>query len=91
MLECEAITDIDVTAAEMLKGLDAELNASGIHLAFAEMRHRLQEMALDYGLFDTLDRDHFHPSVEAALADIEADPHLGSGPDEAGGQAPGPG
>ena len=40
VLQCEAITDIDVTAAEMLERLDNELNAAGIHLAFAEMRVR---------------------------------------------------
>ena len=29
VLQCEAITDIDVTAADMLKGLDRELNEQG--------------------------------------------------------------
>jgi high affinity sulfate transporter 1 len=67
VLQCEAITDIDVTAAEMLAQLDKELNAAGIHLAFAEMRQRIQEHALAYGLFDTLDRDHFYPTLDAAL------------------------
>ncbi len=43
-LQCEAITDIDVTAAEMLEQLDKELNATGIHMAFAEMRTRLQDL-----------------------------------------------
>jgi hypothetical protein len=28
---CEAITDLDVTAAEMLEQLDLELNAAGMH------------------------------------------------------------
>jgi MFS superfamily sulfate permease-like transporter len=41
VLQCEAITDIDVTAADMLELLDDELNAMGVHLAFAEMRSRL--------------------------------------------------
>ena len=89
VLVCEAITDIDVTAAGMLEALDVELNEQGIHLAFAEMRHRLQDTALDYGLFDTLDPSHFHPTVEAALADIEDHPHSVPGSDvddEPGGQ-----
>ena len=72
MLQCEAITDIDVTAAEMLEQLDQELNAQGVHLAFVELRSRLQDLVLRYGLFETLDRDHFYPSVEAALAAIAA-------------------
>ena len=67
MLQCEAITDIDVTAAEMLEQLDNELNAAGVHLAFAELRSRLQDLTLRYGLFETLDRDHFYPTLEAAF------------------------
>ena len=38
VLQCEAITDIDVTAADMLEQLDSELNAQGVHLAFVELR-----------------------------------------------------
>jgi high affinity sulfate transporter 1 len=71
VLQCEAITDVDVTAGEMLEALDDELNAAGIHLAFAELRGRLQELILRYGLMDTLDRDHFYPTLAAALAAIE--------------------
>jgi high affinity sulfate transporter 1 len=74
VLQCEAITDIDVTAAATLEALDRELNDVGVHMAFVEMRSRLKELALDYGLFDTLDADHFYPSMEAALAAIRAEP-----------------
>jgi high affinity sulfate transporter 1 len=75
VLQCEAITDIDVTAAEMIEHLDNELNAAGVHMAFAEMRARLQEMTLRYGLFETLDRDHFYPTLDSAIAAIETRPH----------------
>ena len=54
----------------MLKLLDDELNADGVHLAFAEMRGRLQDLVLDYGLFETLDRDHFYPTLDVALSEI---------------------
>lgn len=74
VLQCEAITDIDVTAAEMLEHLDEELNAAGVHMAFAEMRARLQELTLRYGLFETLDRDHFYPTLHSAIAAIETRP-----------------
>ncbi len=74
VLQCEAITDVDVTAAEMLKALDIELNAIGIHMAFAEMRDRLQDLTLRYGLFETLDRDHFYPTLDSAIAAIQAEP-----------------
>ena len=78
VLQCEAITDIDVTAAGMLEDLDRELNDRGVHLAFAEMRHRLQDLTLRYGLFDTLDRDHFYPTLDEALAAIEVINRTGS-------------
>jgi high affinity sulfate transporter 1 len=71
VLQCEAVTDVDVTAAEMLEQLDNELNAAGTHLAFAEMRSRLQELTLRYGLMETLDHDHFYPTLESALEAIQ--------------------
>ena len=72
VLQCEAITDVDVTAAEMLEQLDNELNAARTHLAFAEMRGRLQDLTLRYGLLETLDREHFYPTLETALEEIHA-------------------
>ena len=71
VLQCEAVTDVDVTAAEMLEQLDTELNAAGTHMAFAEMRTRLQELTLRYGLLETLDREHFYPTLDAALEQIQ--------------------
>jgi high affinity sulfate transporter 1 len=71
VVQCEAITDVDVTAAGMLRQLDEELNAAGIHMAFAELRSRLQSLVQQYGLYETLDRDHFYPSVKSALAAID--------------------
>ena len=71
VLQCEAITDVDVTAAEMLEQLDDELNAAGVHMAFAEMRERLQDLVFRYGLFDTLDRDHFYPTLDAAIVAVQ--------------------
>ena len=74
VLQCEAITDIDVTAADTLDRLDDELNAKGVHLAFVELRTRLHDLVHDYGLFKTLDRDHFYPTIDEALADIARTP-----------------
>ena len=73
VVQCEAITDIDVSAAQMLEQLDRELNAKGVHMAFVEMRARLQELVLRYGLYETLDSDRFYPTLEAGLAAIQAD------------------
>ena len=88
VLQCEAVTDIDVTAAGLLEDLDEELNTRGVHLAFVELRSRLREMALRYGLMNTLDAEHFYPSIETALAGIG--PIEPPDPPEAGPE-PGPG
>lgn len=72
VVQCEAVTDVDVTAAEALKQLDLELNAQGVHLGFVELRDRLRDLVSRYGLDETLDRDHFYPSLDVALADIAA-------------------
>jgi high affinity sulfate transporter 1 len=71
LIQCEAMTDVDVSAAKMLEQLDHELNAKGIHMAFAEMRTRLQDLVRRYGLFEALDRDRFYPTLEAAIVALE--------------------
>ena len=70
VVQCEAMTDVDVSAAKMLEQLDRELNAAGVHMAFAEMRTRLQDLVRRYGLFETLDRDRFYPTLGAAIAAV---------------------
>ena len=80
VIQCEAVTDLDVSAASMLEQLDLELNAAGIRMAFVELRSRLQELVLRYGLFQTLDRDHFYPSLDDALAAIREAPSDQPGP-----------
>ncbi len=93
VLQCEAITDIDVTAADMLKALDLELNARGIHMAFVELRDRLSDRVKTYGLLETLDRDHFYPKLRFAMAEITAETQAGGGTTAGaatGGSAAGP-
>jgi high affinity sulfate transporter 1 len=81
VLQCEAITDIDVTAADVLEQLDDELNAQGVHLAFVELRARLKGLVYDYGLFATLDAEHFYGSIDEALAEIDK-PQRTAAPDD---------
>ena len=73
VLQCEAVTDIDVTAAEVLKDLDEELNAKGVHLAFVELRDRLRELIVRYDLQTTLQSEHFFPSVDVAVRELSAE------------------
>jgi len=72
ILQCEAITDIDVTAADILEQFDLELNERGVNIAFVDLRSRLKDLVYDYGLFATLDAHHFYDTIEEALADIDA-------------------
>ena len=71
VLQCEAITDIDVTAADMLDKLDKELNDKGINVVFVEMRSRIEDLLERYGLFATFTREHVYPSIDMALRGIE--------------------
>ena len=73
VLQCEAVTDIDVTAAEVLKDLDEELNANGVHLAFVELRDRLRDLIVRYELQTTLQSEHFFPSVDVAVRELSAE------------------
>jgi MFS superfamily sulfate permease-like transporter len=71
VLQCEAITDIDVTAAGVLEQLDNELEATGVNILFVELRTRLHDLVDRYGLYATLNPDHFYDSLTEALAEIE--------------------
>jgi MFS superfamily sulfate permease-like transporter len=88
VLQCEAITDIDVTAADVLRDLDRELNEAGVHMAFVELRSRLVDRIERYGLHEELPAEHFFDSLDAALthillngSDTDADTDARPGPD----------
>ena len=52
----------------MLADLDLELNASGIHLAFAELQSDVRDAIGRYGLMDVIEEGHFYDSVTEAVA-----------------------
>jgi high affinity sulfate transporter 1 len=63
----EPITDVDTTAAEMLEELDLELNARGTSLVFAEMKDPVRSKVERYELTDTIDPQHFFPTITQAV------------------------
>ena len=67
LVAAEPITDIDTTAGAMLLDLDLELNASGIHLAFAELQSEVRDTIVRYGLLETIDQGHLYRSVTEAV------------------------
>ena len=67
LVAAEPITDIDTTAGAMLADLDLELNAAGIHLAFAELQSDVRDTIVRYGLLETIDQGHLYRSVTEAV------------------------
>ncbi|MFL5824648.1 MAG: SulP family inorganic anion transporter [Solirubrobacteraceae bacterium] len=67
VIAAEPITDVDTTAADMLVGLDEELNAAGTSLVFAELKDPVRRKLERYELIGPLDPHHFFPTVEAAV------------------------
>ena len=67
VIAAEPITDLDTTAADMLRDLDLELNAKGIHLVFAELQGPVRDHLVKLGLQETIDARHFFPTIEAAV------------------------
>jgi high affinity sulfate transporter 1 len=63
----EPITDVDTTAADILRELDEELNARGISLVIAEMKDPVREKIDRYELTDTIDPLHFFPTITQAV------------------------
>ena len=72
LVAAEPITDIDTTAGAMLADLDLELNAAGIHLAFAELQSDVRDAIVRYGLLETIDQGHLYASVTEAVESIPA-------------------
>jgi MFS superfamily sulfate permease-like transporter len=68
VIAAEPVTDIDTTAADMLVELDEELNATGNHLIFAELKDPVKDKIVRYGLLETIARHHFYPTIELAVA-----------------------
>jgi len=58
---------VDITAADMLTGLDATLHQAGMDLFFAEMKGPVKDRLKRYGLFTRLGIDNFFPTIEQAV------------------------
>jgi high affinity sulfate transporter 1 len=67
VVAAEPVTDIDITAADMLSALDDELQHAGIELAFAEMKGPVKDSLKHYGLFTKLGDDLFFRTISQAV------------------------
>jgi high affinity sulfate transporter 1 len=71
-----AITDIEVTAADMLSELDVELNARGIHLVFAGLKDPVYQHVCGYQLQREIVPEHFFPNLTAAVRAYLSEYHV---------------
>jgi SulP family sulfate permease len=72
LLDAQAITDIDVTAAEMLHGLHEELQQKGITLKIAHANLPLRAILERTGLASELQEDSFFASVHECVSAFQA-------------------
>jgi high affinity sulfate transporter 1 len=72
IIAAQAITDVDTTAADMLDSFDEELNARGMHLAFAGLKGPVKDKIERYGLYHTIDPTHFYPNISSAVEAVQA-------------------
>jgi high affinity sulfate transporter 1 len=67
VVAAEPVTDLDTTAADVLRQLDDELTAEGVDVRFAEMKDPVLDKLKRYGLFERFGADHFYPTVGTAV------------------------
>jgi MFS superfamily sulfate permease-like transporter len=71
IFDAVAQDDLDVTSADMLKKLYAELRQEGIEIYLAEVHAPVLEFGRRAGLLDVISEDHIFPTVPAAVAAFE--------------------
>ncbi len=77
IIDAQAITGIDVTAAERLRTLSAELRARGVALKIARAKLPLRQAFARLGLSDGSDQARFYDHVKEAVDSCTAAPGAG--------------
>jgi len=72
ILDAEAISDFDSTAAEALETVDANLERLGVELWIARANGPLRDLLQVTGLTDRIGADNLHPSVRSAVTAYRA-------------------
>jgi MFS superfamily sulfate permease-like transporter len=67
VFDAEAVTHADSTGLEALEQLTRDLRDDGITLVVARLRTRMEESFELAGVTETIGREHFYPSVRAAV------------------------
>jgi MFS superfamily sulfate permease-like transporter len=67
VIAAEPVTDIDITAADMLEELDQDLQGLGMALCFAELKGPAKDRLKRYGLFQKLGDERFFRTIGQAV------------------------
>jgi len=79
VLDSAGQDSLDITSAEVLKGLLAELKGKGMDIYVAELHGPVREFSQRTGLYDLIGEDHIFPTVDAAVSFIELSPRSEKG------------
>ena len=72
VVDAEAITNVDYSAAQMIRELHSELSHKGVVLAFARVANSLQADLVRHRLIDMIGREFIFPRLHDALAAFSA-------------------
>lgn len=67
VVDAEPITNVDITAADILAELDETLHAADIELCFAELKDPVKDKLKRFGLFSRLGEERFFPTIGQAV------------------------
>ncbi len=67
VVAAEPVTDVDITAADVLAELVEELHRADIELCFAQMKGPVKDHLKRYGLFARLGMENFFPTIGQAV------------------------
>lgn len=67
VVAAEPVTDIDITAADVLAELVTELNQAGIELCFAQLKGPVKDHLKRYGLYSRVGMENFFPTIGQAV------------------------
>ncbi len=67
VIAAEPVTDIDITAADVLAELDLDLHKAGMEMCFAEMKGPVKDHLKRYGMFTKLGSENFFPTIGQAV------------------------
>ncbi|MEC5404508.1 SulP family inorganic anion transporter [Paraburkholderia sp. MPAMCS5] len=76
VIAAEPVTDIDITAADMLAELDDELDTMKVQLCFAELKGPVKDSLKRYGIFERIGERYFVPTVGRAVGDYLETHHV---------------